>query len=186
MDPEDLLDLLPPLPPIEELQVLDQEETSDKITRASFVKLTDEEFEKALKGQVPFVATLNVHEVLEGIEPTSRVKAVKAALPEYEVEAYAQAAALRYTYRLDALTPVASSKNTSFRRYKDLSREERNQVFTYLTARSEIVSDVRGNTRREREASEQPPIDRDNGWRQQAPQIPPRHRDLRRGQPGGA
>src|SRR6185503_9234482 len=152
MDPEDILNLLPPLPPIEESpeETLEQAESATT-TKRLFVKLTDEEFDRALRGDVSFEETLKVHEAV-GNTGTAAARAleVKSELPESVLEGYAEAAALRYTYRLDALTPVELLNNEftiPTHRYQDLSRDDREQVFTYLTARSEIVSDTRGNTR---------------------------------------
>ena len=159
MDRENILDLLPPLSSLDEVpeETLDQAEGATT-PRQPLIKLTDEEFERALKGDVSFEGTsLKVHEVVGGHgTATSGVAVARevdntrlwaAGLSESVLETYGEAAALRYTYSLDALTPVCSGSSTKPRRYKDLSREEREQVFTYLTARSEIVSDARGSTR---------------------------------------
>ncbi len=152
METEDISNLLPPIASFEESpeETLDQLESATT-TRRPIVKLTDEEFERALRGDVAFEGTLKVHEAV-GNTGTAAARALEASpeLSEAVLEAYAEAAALRYTYRLDALTLVAvTTPGLSIPplRYKDLSREEREQVFTYLTARSEIVSDARGNTR---------------------------------------
>jgi hypothetical protein len=147
------------LPPLVSFDESPEEGLAQTAARPTLLKLTDEEFERALKGEVSFEGTLKVH---EGAGSTSAAAAVKAVtidfsaalsetgLSESVLETYAEAAALRYTYRLDALTPVELLGNesaTPSRSYKELTREERDQIFTYLTARSEIVSDARGNTR---------------------------------------
>jgi GTPase SAR1 family protein len=166
MDPEDFLNLLPPLPSLDELQSempdesgLESMESSVKSKRRSYVRLTDEEFNRALRGEVSISGTtLTVHEIVEqttkaALDQPQDVKNVQPKAPEVTplsdaaLEAYGEAAALRYTYRLDVLTPVSDSSTTKPRRYDALCREERDQVFTYLTGRSEIVSDARGNTR---------------------------------------
>ncbi len=68
-----------------------------------------------------------------------------APLAESELEAYLFAAACRYTYRLDLLTPVAiASPQSSLASYANLPHAHRNQVFQYLTSRSDVVTDPRG------------------------------------------
>ena len=161
MEPEDVLNLLPPLPSLEELQdttTMEQSTAEESATsKRSYVTLSDEEFERALKGEVTFAGTsLTVHEVVEQTISVaqSSAQAITAQPEDSEAESglsqdvldgYGEAAALRYTYRLDAITPVAVARKP--RHYKDMSRKERDEVFTYLTGRSEIVSDARGNTR---------------------------------------
>ncbi len=161
MEPEDVVNLLPPLPSLDELQdttTLEQSTAEESATsKRSYVTLSDEEFERALKGDVPYAGTsLTVHEV---VEQTISIAQSAQTIPITEPEAseaesglsqdvldgYGEAAALRYTYRLDAITPVAEARQP--RHYRDMSRKERDEVFTYLTGRSEIVSDARGNTR---------------------------------------
>ncbi|HEU4835069.1 MAG TPA: ATP-binding protein, partial [Pyrinomonadaceae bacterium] len=142
MDREDYSNLLPPLSSLDEVPEGFEQVQEATTARRPLLKLTDEEFERALKGDVAFEGTLKVHDG-EGTRATATAKAkvVEVTLPESVLEAFAEAAALRYTYRLDALTPLET------RGYQYLSREERDQVFNYLTARSEIVSDARLNTR---------------------------------------
>jgi hypothetical protein len=135
------------LPPLASLDESPEEGMAQTTTRPALVKLNDEEFARALKGDVSFEGTLKVHKGSTRAAATGRAV---TELSEPALETYTEAAALRYTYRLDALTPVVAVTPhlaISPRHYKELSREEREQIFTYLTARSEIVSDARGNTR---------------------------------------
>jgi hypothetical protein len=69
-------------------------------------------------------------------------------LTETELQSYFFAAASRYTYRLDCLTPIGfASPLSAVPRYTELSRSRRNQVFQFLTARSDVVTDSRGRAR---------------------------------------
>lgn len=68
--------------------------------------------------------------------------------PDDPLWGYVEAAALRYTYLLDMLTPVPPAPATGLLpRYKNLDHQARNAVFVALTARSELVTDVRGRAR---------------------------------------
>jgi hypothetical protein len=79
-----------------------------------------------------------------------------SSLTKDELDCYLFAAACRYTYRLDGLTPLPLLKVTSTALlspppapsgYSDLPRAQRDQVFQYLTTRSDVVTDSRGIAR---------------------------------------
>ncbi|HEX6183205.1 MAG TPA: ATP-binding protein [Pyrinomonadaceae bacterium] len=135
--------------------------------KVEVVTLTDEEFEATLRGAVP-----TAHTDLSVTQAAAKVVAAAAgdatstgslleipAAPEPataetsrfgegDLLCYAAAAALRYTYRLDALTPVLCGPDTTtLPPYKDLRGGECGAVFAYLTGRSEIVKDARGMAR---------------------------------------
>lgn len=58
---------------------------------------------------------------------------------------FVEAAALRYTFRLDTLTPVPDAPGAHPPlRYQDLLRAARDAVFAYLASRSDIVSSIYG------------------------------------------
>jgi hypothetical protein len=131
------------------------------------VTLTDEEFEATLRGDVPTAhtdftltqAAAQAVAVTAGEAPSaeslSGIPAAPEAAPaeassygENDLLCYAAAAALRYTYRLDALTPVLVGPDApTLPPYKELRGPDCEAIFAYLTGRSEIVKDARGMAR---------------------------------------
>lgn len=160
MNPDDVLSLLPPLPSLEDLA----SPAPGDAENASYVKLTDEEFRAALRGEVHITnSELSLPEIAESViglvsndaAPTSGAQAeraaVAAALPPEVVEnlvrGYTRAAALRYTYLLDALTPAPTAPGEGPPPYENLERAERDTVFAHLTGCSEVVGDSGGDIR---------------------------------------
>lgn len=167
-------DLLPPLPTLSDLAQGAFAEEGTTITggraygvrKLEAVAFTAEEFDAALKGvtaaagmqfsleetaatmvaivgsEVPAAQSLSAGE-LEAMATTEG----PGAFSEDALNCYVQAAALRYTYRLDILTPVRLDSQTTLPRYKDLHSRQCDAVFAHLTGRSEIVRAARGNAR---------------------------------------
>ncbi len=169
MNPEDLMSLLPPLPTFEELaQLVSDEAAAADTPTLELITLTDDEFNMARKGTI-YAAQGRLQasaaaEAAEAIVAAASGEAASSSNPEITVDAqrstgiapldetalscYANAAALRYTYRIDCLTPLgADPDEMPPPRYAELQHEQRGQVFAYLTGRSEIMADARGQAR---------------------------------------
>lgn len=160
MNPNDVLSLLPSLPSLEDLTA----SSPGGEAAESYMKLTDEEFRAALRGEVPITnSALSLPEIAESViglvsndtTPTAAAQAelaaVNAALPPEVLKnlshGYARAAALRYTYLLDTLTPAPTAPGAAPPPYEHLGRTERDAVFAHLTGRSEVVSYSGGDIR---------------------------------------
>lgn len=174
MNPKNFSELLPPLPTLSDLaQGIFDEDSNDfaggtaaQMRKLEVVAFTDEEFDAALTGMTAeselqsalekTAATMvNIlgSEVPAAQTPSAREVEARAttegpdAFDEKALSCYVQAAALRYTYRLDILTPVNMESQPTLPRYKDLQSWQCDAVFAHLTGCSEIVRDARGNAR---------------------------------------
>lgn len=152
MKSRDLLSLLPPLPSLSEVAQAVAGDTSGNLPPLEVVTLTEDELAAALRS-VPAEMPEPVAAAFEKAPATppvfvQRGPETAAPIDEEALACYLGAAALRYTYRVDALTPVAAGPQAvPPARYGELHRDHADAVFAHLTGCSEIVADPRGTVR---------------------------------------
>lgn len=173
MNPKNLSELLPPLPTLadvaqssfaDEATVAAEVAIESQSRRAEVVTLTDAEFESVLSGAAAAGPMgLSLEQTAAAVAAIAGNTGGDAPLVQGEdssttpaaspldaemLDSYVAAAALRYTFRFDALRPVRlDAQSAPLPRYEELSAEHCEAVFAHLSGRSEIVKDARGKAR---------------------------------------